>query len=369
MAIGILTFTDTNNYGALLQAYALKETVKKIKKNVEILNYKQPYIKNQRKIILIDRENIRTFFKSILFTITHLHKRIVNIKFIRFRKRNLYRSSNTIFDPSEVKDTEKDIYIVGSDQIWNTKITHGDLTFFLNFCSEQVGKIAYGASIGEDSVDERQKEILKNNIQEFDCISVREHNAVEILSKYTDKEIYHVLDPTLLADKVIWSALTRNRKAKKEYLLIYRLHEDEEVYRIADMVSKKLNIDVRYINNYREDKYDFISERRVGPKEFITLFQNASFVVTNSFHGTTFSIVFNKNFITVPTERKNRIESLLKLLHLEDRIITACSQIGEEYNLNISYNIPNQLLEAEKNKSLSFLEKAILSIKNGEQSQ
>lgn len=358
MKIGILTFHSSNNFGALLQAYALKEAVKRMGKDVEVLNYRQPYLVNQRKIVVIDTKSVLALLKSILFTISHLPKRIVNIKFARFRKKHL-NLSKTIFNHA-TKIKGYDTYIAGSDQVWNTRITKGDLAYFLPFCSAQQGKIAYAASIGEDTVTDEHRAILKSNINNFNHISVREESAVEVLQEFTDKKIWHVLDPVLLLDHKAWSQLARSRTEKEKYLLIYRVFEDEEVYKVARIVAKKLNMQVRYINNYREDKYDFISERRVGPREFIGLFQHAAFVVTNSFHGTAFSIVFNKDFITVPPKgRRGRIDSLLQLLNLEHRLVSNCSEIRHDYAFAIDYRAANLLLEKEKEKSLLFLRQAI----------
>jgi hypothetical protein len=143
--------------------------------------------------------------------------------------------------------------------------------------------------------------------------------------------------------------------------LIYGLTGNEEILRLADIISKKLNLKVLYINDFlKGNKYRFRNLRKIGPEEFVSLFYNASYVVTDSFHGTAFSVIFKKDFITVPHKtRGTRMISLLNLLKLDERIIKDSSQLTDNYPLYVDYNIPNQLLNNERQKSFEFLKKAI----------
>ncbi len=370
MKIGILTFHDADNYGAVLQAFALKETIKKIEVDVEILNYKQPFIVNSHKVIVRYTQNIITLIKSIVSTLVYIYPRIIRkTKFNSFRSEYMDISKDTFYNSSDIKG--KDVYIVGSDQVWNNDLTHNDKTYFLGFCQGQEKRIAYAASIGKDILTDDEKKYLKENIGNIEYISVREDSAVKIINEITGRDVAaHVLDPTLLADRCIWDELICTKKNKSNYLLVYRLSDNEEVLRTAELISRMLNIKVLYINNlvlskndlFRKNHYKFKDIKAVSPSEFITLFKNASFVVTNSFHGTTFSIIFNKDFITVPHEtRGTRMISLLRLLKLEDRLITNSNQLKNDYPLKIDYEIPNELLEREKKKSFAFLKHAIES--------
>ncbi|MDD4320858.1 MAG: polysaccharide pyruvyl transferase family protein [Acidaminococcaceae bacterium] len=358
--IGILTFHDADNYGAVLQAYALKETIKKIEEDVEILNYKRQ----------VSSRNIILLIKSILSTLMYLYppRSIRKIKFTKFRNKYMDISKDTFFNSAEIKG--KDIYVVGSDQVWNSEITNYDEAYFLKFCRGHEKKIAYAASIGKDILKHEEKKFLKNNVSNIDYISVREDSAVKIIRDFIEKKVTHVLDPTLLADRDIWDRLICENKNRSNYLLVYRLTDNEEVLRVAELIAKKLKLKVLYIDNLalskncliRKRRYKFRDIKGVGPIDFITLFKNASFVVTNSFHGTAFSIVFNKDFITIPHEtRGTRMISLLKLLKLDHRLITNSKQLTDDYPLNIDYQIPNKLLEREREKSIAFLKNAIES--------
>jgi len=359
--IGIITFHDADNFGAVLQAYALKETIKKVENDVEILNYKQPLILKSYRIIQINTNNLKSLIKSVLSSIIYLNIRISRkIKFSSFRNKYLDLSEE-IYKKSEIQG--KDVYIAGSDQIWNGEITGYDNTFFLSFPRGTAKGITYAASLGKDMINDQEREFLNKNINNIDCISVREDSAVHILYGFTDKKISHVLDPTLLVEQSAWDKLIIDKynHNKEKYLLIYSLSFDIELLRVAELVSKKLNLKVLYINNsIRRNKFGFKNIRTPSPEEFVTLFKNASFIVTNSFHGTAFSIIFNKDFITIPHKmRGTRMTSLLNLLKLEDRIITSSDQLTEDFILNIDYHIPNELLKLEKEKSFAFLKQSI----------
>jgi len=358
MTIGILTFHNSINFGAVLQAYALKETVQSIYADVEILDYRTPYISNRYKIISIDTRSMRRLIKSIIFTLTRFPRRCVNFAFSRFRKKymNLSKKAKT---SSEI--CKKDVYIVGSDQVWNSTITHFDKTFFLDFASDHQKKIAYAASIGEDKLNKAQEIFIRENIQNIDYVSVREDSAVDILKNLTDKKVYQALDPTLLADPVIWDKLisTRNRYGNN-YLLVYKVLKNQELFKTARMVAEKLHLKIVYINNYESAQQGFINARRIDPRKFLTLFKGASFVVTNSFHGTAFSIIFNKDFISVANNRRgNRLQSILNQLQLDSRLILKSTEIDTQYSFEIDYTLPNELLKKEKEKSLASLIQSI----------
>ena len=356
-----MTFHDADNYGAVLQAYALQETVKKIEKDVNIINYKQPFIIKGYRIIKINTRNVKSFAKSLVFTLAHLYNRSIRKrKFSTFRRKYL-ELSEPIWKSIEIKGW--DAYIVGSDQIWNGNNTLYDKTFFLSFCLKNKKRIAYAASIGKDIRTEKDRGFIEKNIHHIDYISVREDSAKEILRNFTDKEIIHVLDPSLLADRSIWDELIYEHREiyKRKYLFLYNIPRNEEIFRIANHISKKLNLPVIYMNNsIRNNPYGFRKIKGAGPEEFLTFIKNASFVVTNSFHCTAFSIVFNRNFITLPTNRSTtRMSSLLALLKLENRLIRDFNEIKDDYQTEIDYTIPNELLKEEKEKSFSFLRQSL----------
>jgi hypothetical protein len=362
MDIGILNFHDADNYGAVLQAYALKECVKMNTDNcrVEIIDYKSKNILKGSKIIQLTKTTPKIFIKSCISNFLYLGVKLCRkYKFEDFR-RNYLDISNRVFWKGE-DICGYDIYVVGSDQVWNCEITGYDQTYFLSFCGNESKTIAYAASIGREKVTEAEFRFIKNNINNIDRISVREFSAVSLIEKITEKNVQHVLDPTLLVDCSVWDKLVTKKTSIRNYILLYKLSDDPNILEIAAVISEKLNMEVWYINDsIRKNKYGFKNIRRVGPIEFVELFRNASFVVTNSFHGTSFSILFRTNFVTIPHKtRGERMINLLRLLNLEDRLIKNSNQIGEQFKFSIDYSIPNEILKREKEKSLAFLINAI----------
>ncbi|WP_158735767.1 polysaccharide pyruvyl transferase family protein [Alteribacillus sp. YIM 98480] len=360
MKIGILTFHDADNYGAVLQAYALKESIQRINNNwnVQVVDYKMSYIIKNYKLIKINTKNPTILIKSLILTLLTLKTNITKkIKFNRFRNDYMNLSDSVYHKPEDIK--EFDSFIIGSDQVWNFDITKGDSIFFLDFCNEKTKKISYAASIGNDKLSLKEINHIKKNINNIDNISVREHSAVNILNKITDKHVHRVLDPTLLADITIWNnVIKQNAKTRNEkYILVYMVSTNEEVLKTAELVSKKKGLKVLLIHDsFKNNKYGFQHLKGIGPVEFVQLIKNAEYIVTNSFHGTTFSIIFNKNFITIPHKvTGSRMNNLLELLNLEKRLINKREDANEIIKFNIDYTLPNMLLKQEKEKSLKFL--------------
>jgi len=364
MKIGILTFHDADNYGAVLQAYALKETVKSIIDAVEIIDYKQPYILKPYKMMKIIYWPLKALTKSIISNLIYAYPNLIKkIKFNKFRKKYCDLTNKVYTDANDIAG--KDIYIVGSDQVWNMEITKYDKAYFLNFCKKNERKIAFAASLGKSNLTEQETLFLKENIKGFDFLSVREDSARDILLSLTNKEVTHVLDPTLLADLSIWKNIMSNSKHEGKYMLVYLLSNKPENLDFAQMISNKLNLEVLNIGgSILNNPYDFKSILGVGPCDFITLFKGASFILTDSFHGTAFSIIFNKNFITITHKtRGTRMLSLLNILNLNNRLIFDSKTLCDDFDFNIDYSIPNKLLQNEKQKSMDFLATAINSVR------
>jgi hypothetical protein len=371
LKIGILTFHDGDNFGSVLQAYALQETVKQFNTDcVEIINYKQPYLLDKFKLITFNKSSPKKFIISLIDNMLFTSCRyLAKIRYRDFRDKYMNISSVKYFNSRDINGY--DAYIVGSDQVWNNEIIRDDETFFLGFCTNNQKKIAYAASIGNNNICGEQLDWLKKHINNIDYISVREDSAMKTISSLTKKEVVQVLDPALLADQKLWDKFVKVKKYRTSYLLLYRIYANDELYNVANKIARHLNLKVIYIH-YRSNnpkvldysnkpyKYDFKNVRSAGPKDFITLLKNANFIVTNSFHATAFSIIFNKNFIVVPDkERGDRLISLLNMLKLSKRIITSYTQVLENFNFEVNYETANEILSKEKEKSLCFLQNAL----------
>jgi hypothetical protein len=348
MKIGILTFHNANNYGALLQAYALQETLKNFGYSIEIINIPHVFLESRSKLIRIQNESLSRFFKSLLSTIFFLPKRICNnFLYSNFRKKYLCLSKKY----QNKSKMPYDIYIVGSDQIWNLRMTNFNSDFFLCFCNRK--KIAYAASIGVDFLTKDEESFFKKNIGNIDRISVRETVSKELLSKFTNNKIWHVLDPTMLVYSSIWDKFIISKK-NKNYLLVYSVGPINNLFSIVDAIKNKYKIDVYLIAPLKKKGYKTINF--VSPVKFISLIYSSSMVITNSFHGTIFSIIFKKKFITIPhSDTGSRVTDLLKNLCLEDRIVKNENEAIKKISSPIDYEKTKTIIQEKKDESLKFL--------------
>lgn len=326
MKIGIITLPLHTNYGGILQAYALQTTLEQMGHQVEILEeplvYKHASLNRYIRRILkkcVGKRSIinyegfmrkwqpRVAANINQFINTYIHRRIVN------------------FD--SLSDGEYDAFVVGSDQVWRPSYNHHIKNAFLGFAEnwKNVKRIAYAASFGVDNWEftEEQTDECKKLIQRFDLVSVREDTAVNLCKEQLGIVATHVLDPTMLLSVDNYQKLIGELKiSDKPYLFSYLLDESEEKINILKDICNKLNLPVRKIK--LENDISKIPMSRLKSliypsiQEWLASFAQADFVVTDSFHGTVFSIIFNKPFVVLPNKGRgvSRFESLLKTVGL-----------------------------------------------------
>lgn len=360
MNIGILTFHMAHNYGAMLQAYALSKKINEIESvDCKVIDYRVQAIYRYHK-----KEGFKDLTKDqgkVIGTLKFVKRYICGYysdkrwnAFNNFMLNDLPLSKPPIFNKDELKNLKYDVLVCGSDQIWNSEHTGGvDEGYFLDFADESTKKIAYAASKGPVEIEDNEKDYIKNALKDFCAIGVREYGLKESLEEIGIKSQW-VLDPTLLMNKDEWLEIANYRKFE-DYILIYKIKDDEKLYNVAKKLSKETGLQMVEISyGFRENTDDVIQLQDCGPREFVGLFSKAKYVVTNSFHGTCFSLIFNRKFYAVPYEGlSSRMDSLLKLVGLEDlRIYNENEfQIGK----NIDYNKVNEIINNERQKSLKFL--------------
>lgn len=370
--VGVVNFHFADNFGAVLQCYALQEILQNISKyRIEIIDYRPINIEKDYAILpnpfADKRINTITSLKILINNLrpTKLIKKIKKKSlFNSFRKQYLNLSDYKFNEitKSSIIENSYDYYITGSDQVWNPSILGKiDDIYFLTFNNNRAKKISYAASTGSAIIENEYLNSFISAIEDFQSISIREESSAEFLSKFTEKPINVTLDPTLLLKKEDWNRVSTNGKLAKKYILVYDLQLTETMKEIVNFISEKLNLNVvsyQGSSNYRKGNKSFQFE---GPREFLNLYKNAEFVITSSFHGTVFSIIFEKKFITVPhTKVGDRMVDLLKKLGLNERIIYSSNQVTDQIiNSEIDYTLPNQILENERKKSIIFLKSAL----------
>jgi hypothetical protein len=255
-----------------------------------------------------------------------------------------------------------DCLVCGSDQIWNLNLFN-DPSFFLRFerILPGIKYIAYAPSIAENLTEE-QYSILSDNIKHFTSISVREKGDVIKLQQITGKKIKCVLDPVFLLSEYDWSDIMQPiDKIARPYILLYTVAGNKEYRAITQKLKKEFGYKTVCINTHLYNKYHAnYCMTDVSPENFIWLIKNASIVCTTSFHALAFSIIFNKQFIVVPDEKRaSRHISILNELDIRDHLFFDANQFDEKNIPQIDYNQVNIRLNALKATSLDYLRRAL----------
>ncbi len=357
--IRTITFHNAHNYGAMLQAYALIKKLDELGYDAEIIDYRNPIIENRYKVIKVYGKNPIKIIRQMAIQISEYS---INKKrymaFSKFMKEKLKCSKNTYYDVKDIKE-DADVYITGSDQVWNPNIV-GEISdaYTLNFGNREIKRISYAASIGNSNIEPKYVNEYKNKLEKIDFISVREEDAKESLKKIIDKDITIVLDPTLLLTKEEWNKEIKEcPKEKEKYILAYVVEDNEEYRKIVNYLSEKTGLKV--IHFEKKDNYKNVLKNAYteGPMEFVNLIKNAEYVVATSFHATVFSILYNKKFFIIPHKKTgSRVTNLLDKLNIKDRIYYNLDEFKNiDYNLETNWNNVERILEEERKKSIKFL--------------
>lgn len=373
MKIGILTLPFNNNYGGYLQAYALMTILKDMGHSPTIILRRSNPSKNATLFCL------KKILKSILLSIRNLDGNILlhqkeiyfftrGKKMISFMNKYIEPQTRFIYSTKELYNVCMDkfeTYIVGSDQVWRPEYVPNIENFFLDFTSGwNVRRIAYAASFGVSNplYTDREKKICAKLVSKFNAISVREKSGLNIISEFNWNVINKtvVLDPTMLLSKERYSSLIPSKAGKtKNKIFCYVLDESNDINKIIN----------RLCNISQKERYDFYNTRlrnqhlSVLPsiEEWLMDIRDAEYVITDSFHGMVFSIIFNKTFFIYNNLNRgaDRFESLLEDLKLKQRIIKNLSELDVAYKTNIDWDSVNKKVEDRKRDSIKFLNKVL----------
>lgn len=374
MKIGIITFHNVTNYGAMLQALASQENLKKLGYSAEIIDYTPADVTSIYQPFSLYKYK-KWWEKSKPLALRAVISDVVHFSFIKkknnafheFGKKYYNLSQKSYKTQQELKNDslEYDVCFTGSDQVWNPDITYGfDSAYFLDFGRENMVRASYAASIGRDSYSEEEQEQLKELLKSFESISMREETAAEIIAPFSPVEPCVAIDPTLLLSAQDWKKLLKiSDEPKEEYIFVYTLMSNPELNKYVEMLSKKTGLPVKTINRRKVYKNETESLPTADPAKFVELVANARYVVTNSFHGTAFSVNFSKDFITFKSSRRNsRITDLLGKLGIPERAVAQC-----EDNLldlpQIDYDGVQEKLQSERDRSNEYITSIIKKAK------
>ncbi len=368
MKICTITCHDVYNHGASLQAYALMKYLRYCGNEVEIIDYKPSYLNNHYNLLSIDNpkweKNI--IAKSIYLTIK-LPKRLLGLRrkaaFDTFTSKYLRITKERYTSNDELKKNvpNSDVYICGSDQIWNSLHSNGkDPAFYLDFVPEGKIKASYAASFATETISEEIKPDLKRRIKRLDAVSVREKSGVEILKELDINNAVNVVDPVFLLDKQEWDKLGKE-EFKDEYILIYDFDESNLIKEIVLKLRKQKGYKIYSINPGRlgyADKYF----KYDGPETFVSLVKNAKFVISNSFHAAVFSIIYEIDFAIVNRKESinTRMRDLLDDLGLNERLVNENYELDSLFG-KTEYQETRRKLNKKIKISKQFL-KSVLTI-------
>ena len=356
MKIGILTFHCAHNYGAVLHCYALQETLKAMGHDVKVIDYRPEFLLTPYKVWDIHRDkSYNSFVRRLVLECLKLSKRIARHKaFDSFIQTKLCLTKEKTILPSF------DAYIMGSDQIWNPQITNGfhkPYFGYFDFPKENRKYIAYAASMETSSLSQKAKDFYKKALDNFDAISVREKALAELLQHATSKKIETVLDPTLLINATMWDSIAKPPLVHYKYILVYQVRYNKNTLRIAQSIANQIGAKVIEITSLIYQQYKKNVYQCCSPEEFLGWIKYASCVVTTSFHGTAFSVIFNRPFYCLKLEKVDtRAASLLQELGLENRMVEKTS--SPDFQL-IDYQQATMKLTNLQKKSYQYLVSAL----------
>lgn len=364
MKIKTITCHDVYNAGAGLQAYALSKYLSDLGHDVEIIDYKPDYLSNHYSFTAIASPRFDKPIVRELYLLAKLPNRLKRYfgrrkkSFDAFKQDYLKVTEKRYISNDDLKANipQADVFFAGSDQIWNPTFNNGkDPAFYLDFVPDNKIKASYAASFSVNEIPDELKAVTKGYLENLDYISVREKSGVDILNSLGINNSYQVLDPVFLLDKQEWEKLCFDISTDK-YILVYDFDNSELVKEIAQKIAKEKNLKIYSVfNNSYSDKC-FYDE---GPIGFVSLVKNADFVISNSFHATAFSLIFEKDFVVVNRKENlnTRMYDLTKSLGIENRLI--CDANDVDYNENIDYKSVKEKLNEQISYSKKYLDRVL----------
>jgi len=370
MEVGIITFHNHFNHGAMLQTFALSNSVQRLGHNCKIIDCNIEH--GESRLSQWPRHLGAKICRLYNLFCWQANNRYVQ-RFHNFSQQHLPLDGTTYetFEQLMAKPPQFDAYITGSDQVWNPGLLDRSIgdAFHLCFASPDTKKlISYAPSFGVSDIPERYTAKIKNYLFRYNAISVREKRGQEIIYELTGRKADHVLDPTLLLSKNEYDLILNPPKINKDYLLVFPMEtgKNQGFLHLVKEIKKRVHLPLVCVLPLNFDfRWLLVADKVIldaGPQEFLGLIKHASLICTNSFHGTVFSIIYQKNFLGFPHSTSNsRIHSLLEMLGIINRQINKLDKSTLEDVLDnaIDYDTVTPRLKDNIDRSLSYLNKAL----------
>lgn len=370
MKTAVITFHSAHNYGATLQTWALQKALKKLGTDPCVIHYHPQVIDRLYEVPKLDTVKKRgqyLFHKSVRER--HKQLKLKYSKYNAFIKSHLELAGDyTTYDELLANPPKADCYIAGSDQIWNPDHTDGaDPAYLLRFLPENVCRVAYAASIGRERFPAQYEAEYTEGIRSFSAVSVREVTAKTAVEKAFGREVPVVLDPTMLLTKAEYEEIKVPTKRKEKYILVYMMENNRELISLANRISVVTGFPIIQRKPGRIFHSELPSFFTDTPGEFLGELEKAEYVITNSFHGTVFSMIYEKPFVSMlHTETGSRISDLLKSVGMEEHLIRPKRKFRsmEQFAIKDALALRRRIAELRR-ESICFLKEALQIGGNG----
>lgn len=360
--VGVITFHSANNYGAVLQAWALQKVLKNLGVDSGIINYHPDIIDGLYDPMKL-KKGLPRQLKRLSLCIRNRKSLIRYNKFHSFLKKHFKLIGDyKVYNDLEASDLDLDAYITGSDQVWNPSHTGGfDPAYYLDFAKKGRKKISYAASIGTEYIDSRYKDDMESSLSSFTSISIRERSIKDEVEKLSGKPVDLVLDPTLLLKAEAYDEIKIKSSIKQPYILVYSIEKNPDLISFANKISVALGLPIiqRRPGQGLINQLDPFYTADAG--EFLGLVESAEYVITNSFHGTVFSVLYGRPFVSMlHSDTGSRTGDLLEELGLSSHILYGLDDFGD-FNIFLYDNMQEVTgnIERLKETSLSFLKRSL----------
>ena len=382
--IGICACYDTLNYGSMLQSFATQYTIDKLGYKSEYIVYRKKkdalfYLKALPRLLnsSMFHDKYRVFKKRIVLSLNPTLKRGDETRrkaFKRFEKK-YYKSFSTPFNGYEELEKGANSYdtvVVGSDQLW---LPGGLGTNFYNlmFVPDSINKVSYATSFGVSTIPWYQKKRTEHYLKRINHLSVREKQGAKIIKDLTGRDALVVADPTMLLTREEWDkAIPSEQIIHEPYIFCYFLGTNEKHRDVAEQLAKESGLKIvsmPFLDNYFKRDVSFGDKQLfdIAPNDFVNIIRNAKYVLTDSFHGTVFSILYHKQFIifnrfnsSTSNSRNSRIDSLCDTLGLQDRRYSNKYKINELASRHTDYSLVDDKLQKIRKMSIDFLQESLL---------
>jgi hypothetical protein len=356
MRVGILTFHCADNFGAVLQTYALCQTLTELGCQPCVIDYRPEYL-------------TRPYAGLGRHPLLAIERALRKWRYRTFRRRYIPTTVRPYRNAEQLRTTppDVDVCICGSDQIWNLRIVGErlDTTFFLDFLPRGIRRVAYAPSTGGTPFPAALHGTITTLLNGFDALSAREQEVRTVIRQLTGRETPLVLDPSLLIEN--YSAVIRiPRRPPAQFIVVYPLEYSELFDRTARTVQRRLNLPIVNIGA-KPLAFADVNLTYLGPSEWLGYMQAASYVCTNSFHGAAYSIIFKRDFLAFEQqntpERNARIVQLLEHIGLRDRFVAGNEVLcpNSPCLLPVNYNVCTPVVQAVVARSREYLRNAVFA--------